>query len=48
MSLNKDPPLIRKDSKAGNPKLKFVELTGSFTGILLLKEPIGGYRDESN
>lgn len=33
--------------KVGNPKPKFREMTGSFTVILPLKEPIGGYKEKS-
>ncbi len=33
---------------AGNPKPKFIEFTGSFTVMLPLKEPIGGYKKDKH
>lgn len=38
--------MVKLCHQSGNPKPKFVELTGSFTVILPLKEPIGGYKIE--
>lgn len=34
--------------EAGNPKPKFIELTGSFTVVLPLKEPFGGHKKEKH
>lgn len=32
--------------EAGNPKPKFIELTGSFTVVFSFKEPIGRYTED--